>query len=181
MPLQELRSKLLEFFLTRCLCMPCLHCCGLISMQKPSCGPSQSPSSHRKDSTWAPPAPPRPQQAEMGSWLSVWEHTGVTQTTTDAWRTVISCQKPIWNWHQAKAGCVFPWAISQEGTRGGASGILENCTDTGTNTPWQAFGLQLLGKDFLHLFWLDLVFEGWGSKSFSLWTRKVESLTLTYC
>jgi hypothetical protein len=52
----------------------------------------------------------------MGFWSSVWEHTGVTQATGGAWCTVVSCHEPIWNWHQAKPGCVFPWAISQERT-----------------------------------------------------------------
>lgn len=44
----------------------------------------------------------------------VWEHSVVTQATRGACSTEVSYPKPVWNWHQTKTGCVFPWAISEE-------------------------------------------------------------------
>lgn len=47
----------------------------------------------------------------------VWEHSGVTRATRGACSTEVSCQQLVWNWHQAKIGCVFPWAISGKSTQ----------------------------------------------------------------
>lgn len=146
---------------------------GLIcSICSPPCGPSLSLFSNRKESPWA--SSPLHQVLRLGRssdgilvFGNTVESPGLPGVPVRQRSAV-----PIWNWHQAKIGCVFPWAISEESAWRRSLGHLRKPKLWGTGTCLQRAFQMAAPKGVCSAYWSSLIFWDWGSRFSLPWTRR---------